>query len=327
MTQRKEHSRFFLALDCAMLGLILFNLSWIFFDALFESKSFKNIIEWLSADFYQFYLPIHEDFLRYDLIFVAIYLVEFNSRWLRAIYKNTYAKWYLFPVYHWYDILGCIPIGAFHFLRVLRIIVILKKLQDLKVIQWQETFLIRTYQKYTSILTEEISDRVVAQVLDGMSAELQQGTPVLHQVVSKAVLPRTEEIGQWLSHSMTHLIHSSYDSRKAHIHAEIRLLVKEAASKNKDLKRMMQLPVFGGLAGEMLERTITHMIFDITDQIIDYLRSDLCTEVISEGLASIFDSLADPKSDANHLVQTILLDTIEVLKQQVQIQQWKENYG
>jgi len=81
------------------------------------------------------------------------------------------------------------------------------------------------------------------------------------------------------------------------------------------------------MAAEMLERTVRDMIFDITDQIMDYMRSDLSTAVIREALDTLCQSLADPESEANHLVQTILLDTIEVLKQQVQIQQWKTTYG
>lgn len=312
--------------DCFMVLLIAFNLLWIFFDALFDSQSVQDLVFWLSADFFTFYTPIHADFLRYDLIFITIYITELSIRWAYSIIARQYSKWYIYPFVHWYDVLGCIPIGAFHFLRVLRVVVILRKLQTMGVIQWQDSFLIKTYRKYVAIITEEVSDRVVAEVLDGMSKELRQGTPVLHQIVTKALIPKTADLSEWVSASTTHLIQSSYDSRKTQLHIEIRKLVTQAAQSNTDLKKLIKMPVFGGYAAELIERTITDMIFDITDQIVDYCRSDMSTHVIKEGLKTVFDSLADPKSEGNHLVQSILLDSIEVLKQQVQIQQWKTTY-
>jgi hypothetical protein len=309
-----------------MVLLIMFNLSWIFFDALFESQSVRDFVNWVSSDFYDFYTPINADFLKYDLIFICIYLLELIIRWVYSITQRQYSKWYIYPLVHWYDVLGCIPIGAFHFLRVLRIAVILRKLQSMGVIQWQNSFLIKTYRKYMDILTEEVSDRVVVQVLSGMSQELKQGTPVLHQVVTKALAPKSQALGAWLSSNTTQLIENSYDTRKVQLHAEIRKLVAEAALKNTDLKKLIQMPIFGGYAAELIERTITDMIFDITDQIVDYFRSDLSTTVMTEGLDALFNTLADPKSEGNHLVQSILLDTIEVVKQQVQVQQWKTTY-
>lgn len=327
MTKKTISSTFFLLIDCIMLLLIICNLSWIFFDSLFESQSVRDLVAWLSPAFFEAYTPIHNDFLRYDMFFVTIYVVEFGVRWAYSVYHRHLSQWYYYPFVHWYDLLGCIPIGAFHFLRVLRIIVILRKLQDLGIIELRETIFYRSYKKYSAIVTEEVSDRVVAQVLDGMSLELKQGTPVLHQIVSRAIIPRTEPLGDWLSSSLTQLVHHSYDSRKTQIRSEIQSLVKNAAKNNTDLKRLVKMPLLGDYAAEVLERTITDMIFDITDQIMDYFKSDLSTKVISESLDAMLKTLADPKSDANHLVQSILLDTIQVLKQQVQIQQWKTTYA
>jgi len=310
-----------------MLLLIIGNLNWIFFDSLFESQSIRDLVAWISPAFFEAYTPIHADFLRYDMFFVSIYLFEFGVRWADSIYRKNLSRWYYYPFIHWYDLLGCIPIGAFHFLRILRIIVILRKLQDLGIVELRQTILYRSYRKYTAIITEEVSDRVVSQVLDGMASELQQGTPVLHQIVSRAVIPRTKPLGEWVSASLTQLVHHSYESRKTQIHAEIHELVKHAAQQNNELKKLIKMPLLGDYAADIIEHTITDMIFDITDQIMNYLKSDLSTEVISESLETLFETLADPKSDANHLVQSILLDTIQVLKQQVQIQQWKTTYA
>ena len=324
--QQTSFSKVELFVDFLMLFLISINLGWILFDALFESTSFQSFILWLSPEFHQAYLVIHEDFLKYDLIFISLYLIEFMSRWGIALVKKTYDRWFLFPLYHWYDILGCIPLGAFQMLRILRLVVLFKKLNELQIINLNHFYLYHLYKKYLAIATEEISDRVVVQVLDGVTKELQQGTPILHQIVDKALLPQQQDLSTLLSNSMTHFIHEAYDLRKTSIQNAVLNLVQQAALKSQNLSQLKAVPLVGNQMNRLLEETISDMVFEVTDQIVDYLRSDLSTEVIEDALEVSFKHLSNPESDANHLVQAILLDTIKVIKSQVQIQQWKVNY-
>jgi len=318
-----NENKFLLTIDLLMLGLISLNISWIFFDALFESKSFQDIIQWISPAFHSFYVPIHEDFLKYDLVFIALYLLEFCFRWILAIQHKHYYKWYIFPISHWYDLLGCIPVGSFHLLRVLRVIIIIRRLHELGILNWQNTILFQYYKKYLSIASEEISDRVVVEILDGVSRELKLGSPILQQIIDKAVKPQQEHISDIISQNISHTIHKAYDIRKSEIRKAIQHLVQQAAHRSKDLALLKSMPLFGGHATQLLENTVSDMVYAITDQIIDYFRSDLSTELIDETIEVLLESLSKPNSEANHLVQEVLLDTIEVIKAKVLIQQWK----
>ena len=58
----------------------------------------------------------------YDLAFVVIFLTEFCVRWVAAVVRKTYMRWYFFPFIHWYDLIGCIPLGGARIFRFLRII-------------------------------------------------------------------------------------------------------------------------------------------------------------------------------------------------------------
>ena len=51
-----------------------------------------------------------------------------------AIRKQTYPRWYFYPFLHWYDLLGCIPIGSFRMLRLLRLISLTIRLQKMGII-------------------------------------------------------------------------------------------------------------------------------------------------------------------------------------------------
>ena len=113
-------------IDLFMIALVLFNLGLILFDWLFQVQFVQSGLATLLPAFHDFYRDtIHNDFLFYDLCFVAVYLTEFVVRWIAAIVRNTYHRWFFYPFAHWYDLLGCIPVGSFRWLRILRVVSLL----------------------------------------------------------------------------------------------------------------------------------------------------------------------------------------------------------
>lgn len=62
------------------------------------------------------------------MIFVSIFIAELLIRWMVTIHQKTYHKWFFYPVIHWFDVLGCIPVGSFRWLRLLRVFSILYRL-------------------------------------------------------------------------------------------------------------------------------------------------------------------------------------------------------
>ena len=56
-----------------------------------------------------------------DLPFLLIFATEFFTRWWLAYRRGTYRKWFLFPIFNWYDLLGIVPLKQFRFFRLFRI--------------------------------------------------------------------------------------------------------------------------------------------------------------------------------------------------------------
>ena len=116
-------------LDFVMLVLIISNLFCLVFDTFFENRIVQDLLFWAFPGFTEFYKSqIHPNFLVYDLIFVSVYLSEFVLRWIIAIRRKTYYRWFFYPFVHWYDLIGCIPVGAFRWLRLLRVFSIVYRL-------------------------------------------------------------------------------------------------------------------------------------------------------------------------------------------------------
>lgn len=184
-----------LIVDVAMLVLLLINLGWLIFDWLFAARWFAGLIDQLSPAFHDWYATrVAPDFWRYDLVFVAIFLTEFMVRWMIAVRRERYLRWYFYPFLHWYELLGCIPLVGFRALRFLRVFSMLFRLNRLGVINLQNTAVGRFVRTYYDVFVEEISDRVVLNVLDGVQAELGSGQPLTHRIVDQVILARRHEL-------------------------------------------------------------------------------------------------------------------------------------
>lgn len=321
----RDQNTFFLAIDFLMVGLIIFNLVWIVFDTLFTSEMIQQGVKWVSADFYSWYAEIiHPNFVMFDLIFVAIFLNEFFLRWMAAIHYKTYHRWFFYPFVHWYDLIGCIPVGSFRWLRLLRIISILYRLQKLKIIDLTDTYPYQFVMKYYGVLVEEVSDRVVVNVLDGIQDELKSGTPVVDRIVREILMPRRREITDWLNYRIGDIVEKTYEDRTPEVRAYVRSLVSDAIDDNPDLKQVARVPMLGGRVSDLLEDIVSDLIYHILNQIIADVKGDQSTGLMYEMTDTVFDALADQKYGLQTFSSQIVLDILDVVKEEVKVQRWKE---
>ena len=63
------------------------------------------------------------------ITFLVIFIVEFLVRWYLAVRRQTYPRWFFFPIFNWYDMLSLIPVTALRPLRLLRVVSIYMRLR------------------------------------------------------------------------------------------------------------------------------------------------------------------------------------------------------
>ena len=131
-------------------------------------------------------------FWKIDLPFLVLFWIEFIARWTLAIRRRTYARWYFFPIFYWYDLLSLIPVTALRPLRLLRVVSIYMRLRQSELSQVGRDFLSRGVAYISNIVTEEVSDRVAVRILDEYREEISDGTHV--RIARATVEPRREEI-------------------------------------------------------------------------------------------------------------------------------------
>lgn len=313
-----------LVLDLLMVLLVLFNLLWILFNTLFASRAAQAGVAWVSADFHAWYsAQIHPNFLDYDMMFVAVYVTELLFRWGLAIVRRTYHRWFFYPFVRWYDVLGCIPVGSFRWLRVLRVVSLLWRLQQNGVIDLRKTWLVRTAGKYLDILTEEVADRVVVNVLDGVHGEVERGNPVVHRIGREVLAPRRDELLDWLTAKLRDAGSMTWQARRTALRDYLSQTIAQGMEASVEVRRLQSIPLVGPAVKEALDAAITDIARGIIEQVASDLADPAGQQQLRDTLATVLDALAEDDERATNLIREALLETLLIVRQQVSVQQWK----
>ncbi|PEN13966.1 hypothetical protein CRI94_07895 [Longibacter salinarum] len=318
--------RLSLTVDVVMLVLIVSNLTLLIFDWGFENPTFQDFLQqWIPGFYFWYASTIHEHFFFVDLMFVSVFIVEILIRWGLAIYRGRYHRWFFYPFVHWYDVLGCIPVSSLRSLRLLRIIAMVPKMQRLGVVDFRKTALYRTFSKYGGIVVEELSDRVAVRILDGIKDEVRDGHPVLDQVTKQVIEPQRDLLIQSMTHRLQEATAKAYGTYQSDFREYVEDVIAEAVDRNQEIRTIAAIPGVGRTMASLLERAISDIVFNVIDQMMADVASVENDKVINQITSISTDAILSSEYDQrlNRLTRTILLQSIDLIKEHVEIQQWK----
>jgi len=314
------------AVDLIMLALILANLVLIVFDWMFLNPGFQNVLQQYLPAFYAWYnTTVHANFFYIDLAFVSVFLLEIGVRWGLAIWRQTYYRWFFYPFIHWYDVLGCIPISSLRFLRVLRVFAIIPKIQRTGLVDLKDTYVYKSYLKYRNILIEEITDRVTVNILNGIQDGVRQGNPITERIVRDVIQPQQEALATAFAHRVQEAAATSYEPYRETFRAYVDERVQEAVDQNQEIGIIGQLPGVGRPIRSLLQGAISDITFHVVDDVLHDVAALDNDQLIAEITERSSDALVRGKYDErlNAILQEIIIDSLDLIKEHVQIQQWK----
>lgn len=318
--------RLSLALDVVMLSLLIFNLAWILFDALFGTQLAPNLMKMIAPNAWVNYYAdvIHPNFLVIDLAFIAVFFIELLVRWAYAVATKQYRHWASYPIVHWYDVLGLIPLPAFRWFRLLRVVSVFIRLNRLGVVDYRNWALVNWLLLVYGIVVEEISDRVVVRVVEGIQAEVATAQELETKIADKVIAPRQEELINAISKRISDTLQASYRLHQADISAYVRQLVSQAVRDNPEIKRIDKVPLMGGA----LSGTLDHAIADIVNRVIagaieGTSEPAFQTLFARVGETSVQALLTTDDATTSRILAETVVDLLDVVKDEVRIQRWR----
>jgi hypothetical protein len=326
MADRTKRETLGLVVDVVMMVLIVANLVLLIVDWGFASPVVQTQMQNYTPALYTWYdQTIHQHFLLYDLAFVTVFVIEILVRWGLAIYRQRYHRWFFYPFVHWYDVLGCIPVGSLRSLRLLRLVAMIPKLQRTGLVDLRETYLYKTFEKYRDIVLEEISDRVTVRIIEGIQKEIRTSQEVTRRIGSEVIAPQREALIEAVTHRLQEATAVAYESQQDDFHAYLDSVIEDAVDRNREIGTIAALPGVGRPVATLLENAISDIVFNVVDRMV----TDVCSFDNDKAIAQVTsvstDALMSPKYDQrlNHLAKSVVLQSLDVIKDHVQIRQWK----
>lgn len=313
--------------DLLMILLVIVNLLYIVVEWSFTINFVNEFLFDAVPTFHGWYdTHLHRNFYWYDMYFVAIFITEFCVRWFHAVYHNHHHKWFFYPFIHWYDVLGCIPLGPFRFLRIFRVGSMVLRLHKMGVIDLRQSYIFRIYLRYSAVIVEEISDRVVVNVLSGVQEEMKHGTPVVSKIILEVIRPQKEILVQWLSARIKHASDHHFEKYQDQLREYVNRKVADAVRGSSEVKDIAAIPLVGNTITGKLEKAVSDITFAVIEGIIRDLSSEENTSVISELADVSMDMvlLEEEDEQLNRVAIDMVDKSIDIIKDQVQIQRWKE---
>lgn len=320
---KSSHEGPWIIVDLVMLALLMINLVWLLFDGLYSTQGFKEILASISPNIVTGYAPVHENFILYDLAFVVVFLSEFCVRWVAAVVRKTYMRWYFFPFIHWYDLIGCIPLGGARIFRFLRIFSIFYRLQKYQIIDLRNTAVYRFVLFYYEVFVEELSDRIVVKVLSDAQKDIAAGSPLITDISQQVIATRLPILTQWVSSVMVHIGESiEHNDHGTSIREHVKKSVGKAVRGNSQVSTLKLVPVLGNTIEKTLEQSVT----DIVTQSIINLLKDITPEKIDDFVEHGIGRFSSEDHALDHEVLLIVNECLELMKHHVSQQRWKEAF-
>ena len=274
----------------------------------------------MEVNFYRTYDlsgNLTDNFWKIDLPFLLVFAADFFIGWFLSIRRGTYATWFLYPIFHWYDLLGIIPLRQFRLFRLFRIASIYIRLHRSEYSKVGDDVVSRTVKYFANIISEEISDMVSLRILNETQSEIREGT---HQKIIHAVAATHREA---LSHELATQVQEVLTSEavreqaRGFLDANLKQAVESA-----DALRLVPLP------DAVLKPLVVSVGQVVFNAFADTLAATLSSE---EGHATVEAMIGDAldglileltEGELEQIVTEISLQIIDHVKEAVAVRKW-----
>jgi hypothetical protein len=258
-----------------------------------------------------------DHFWMLDLPFLILFWVEFVVRWAVAMRRRTYARWFFFPIFNWYDVLGLVPVAYLRVFRLLRLASMYMRLRRSELSNVGKDVISRSVAYISNIVTEEVSDRVAIRILDEFAEEIEDGTH--RRIVQEVVGTRRQEIEAVLADQVRGLL--TDDEILASLRALLRLNLDHAVERSEALQSVplpnaVLRPIVRGVGDVVLDATL-----ETVRATLDTVEGREAVQAVAAAAVEKFFGGAGVEQ-VEVLAREITLNVIEHMKATVAVKKW-----
>jgi hypothetical protein len=260
-----------------------------------------------------------DHFWKLDLPFLLVFVFEFFARWGLALKRREYKRWYLFPIFHWYDVLGMIPTKHMRIFRLFRIGSIYVRLRRSALSSVGDDILTRIGGYFYGIIAEEVSDMVALRILSETQEEVRDGTHA--RILATTLGPRKEEVQRVVANQVRHAVAHGEVQRK--LRGLLRPAIERAAE---EARSVNMIPLPASMVRPLFRQIGETVVEDFLHAVTATIDSDRGQEALEDIVGTLIDDLAaDPVlSEAEDLSREVAVEILEEMKKSVRVKKWAQ---
>jgi len=248
---------------------------------------------------------------------------ELAVRWAIAIVNKHHARWWFFPFIHWYEILAIIP--HLRFLRLFRAGIIAYRLHELGYKVVPDNIRIKA-AFYYSVIMEELSDRVVISVIDGVRQELETSSShkkIIHDLVDHHRQLFTVALSSLLQESLA----KTLQEQQPMITKKVGIIVNKAIEDTPELTQLLRLiPLVGGRIEQQIQSIGQRLGENVSIGLIEPFTAGSAHNP-NENYQLIAEKVSELNIDNHYLeelVESVVFESLAAIRKQVKIKQWQQ---
>ncbi len=260
---------------------------------------------------------LQDRFWLIDLPFLLFFWLEFGARWIIALRERRYPKWFYFPIYNWYDLIGLVPYTQFRVFRLLRAVSIYLRLRRHELSRVGQDTISRAVARVSSIIVEEISDAVAMRILNETQEEIRAGTA--KRIFDETIERKRQDLEDVAISQIREIVNN--EATQGRILAIVRLNLNAAVESSAALR---SIPLPNALVRRIVRTTGNVVLEAMLQGLSSTLKSEEGENAARELARDVVDQLltGSLRGEFNRMSEEVGLEVIEKVKQAVSVKKW-----
>ena len=199
-------------------------------------------------------------------------------------------------------------------------------MQRAGIIDLRKTPLVGAVLYLKDLITEEITDRVIINLLTAAQNGVKKQGTGDENVLNKVVTPHREAIITWADKKVRRVAEENYVPNRDELKKLIKDNVKEVMENNKSVDDLESIPMVGKKLSTRIEHAVGDILFNSLDSLVYTFAIDeentAVQEITELGLDSFLSEQVD--YEINHIIETITVDMLEDVKSKIEEKQRKD---
>ena len=136
-------------------------------------------------------------------------------------------------------------------------------------------------------------------------------------------MPKKEVIIEWLAGRVNEITETFYPPRREQLRDYIDTIVSESISQDAKVATLEKMPMVGRPIVDVIESTVSDIVFNVLDRLVHDIGHEDTDLLVKELADMIIEQVIQPSQTLNDAGADVVVDVIEVIKEEVEVQKWK----